>query len=647
MKQKYYNLFASGVTIVKASMVVIMLMILIPSPEAMATDPPVTNIGGRVNSYARVTSLDHHSKQITIDNVDGNTNDFNIGSKVLIIQMKGATINTSNSSHFGSITSLNSAGNYEFTTVVGRSGNTMWLESLERSYSTGGNIQLVSIPQYISAHVSSSITALPWNPGSGRGGVVVFEVIHELTLNADIRADGAGFKGGAINTTGNNNNANNSTFGSNKASGYGTKGEGVAAYIPNQEYGRGALANGGGGGNTHNGGGGGGGNFSAAGGGGTGWPQDGVEGGDGIGGNGFTYDSGLNKIFMGGGGGSGQQNDGRSSAGANGGGIIIIRAGKLKATNAFTISANGANASHTSGDDGAGGAGGGGTILLDILDYAIDTEVHITAKGGNGGNVDSGDKHGGGGGGGSGAVLFSLAPSDKIIIDNQAGKAGNDRRDGFTTAKAGEAPCLSSYCDPITEWYPMGSLTPLPVELLYFEGKTLAQLNLLEWATASERDNDYFTVERSIDGMVFIPLANIKGGGTKSTPTTYSFEDGNVQGKSYYYRLRQTDFDGKSTIHPIVYVPRSLGQESNVFKIGPNPFNDTFMIDLGTTIDQNVGVLIYDPNGKLVSNGHIKAVHGQAKYEYRVEENLPSGIYYLKLDGSIEGRYNPIKIIKQ
>lgn len=99
----------------------------------MAIDPPA-NIGGMINSYAKVTSLNSSNSQLIIDNIFGNSSDFSIGSKVLIIQMKGATVHTDNNSNFGGIINLNNAGNYEFATVANKSGNTIWLESLVRNY---------------------------------------------------------------------------------------------------------------------------------------------------------------------------------------------------------------------------------------------------------------------------------------------------------------------------------------------------------------------------------------------------------------------------------------------------------------------------------------------------------------------------------
>lgn len=643
MKDKRYIGFSPEITILSAIVMIIIMMIGTPS-VSFATDPPA-KIGGVINSYARILTLNSIEKRITIDNISGNSSDFNIGRKVLIIQMKGANIHTTNNGNYGIVSNLNNAGNYELTTVVNRSGNTIWLETVERNYTASGSVQLVSVPQYTSAEVVSTITALSWDPAQGRGGIVALEVQHELTLSANIRADLSGFRGGAVNGTGSSNDANNNTYRANQASGYGRKGEGIAAYISNQEFGRGPLANGGGGGNTHNAGGGGGANFASGGGGGTGWPQNNVEGGDGLGGHGFVYEHNVNKIFMGGGGGSGQQNDGTASAGANGGGIVLIRAGKLNATRAATISANGGHANNTTGNDGAGGAGAGGTIFLDVLNFANDMEIQVEARGGNGGNVASGDKHGGGGGGGSGAVLFHLPPNDKIIIDNQPGIPGNDRTNGSTTATAGSPPCALAPCDPITGWVPAGNLTPLPVALLFFKGEAKGNANLLTWATASEIDNDYFIIEKSRDGKAFTPLVRIQGNGTTSSPLNYEYKDVDVYGRSYYYRLVQTDFNGKRTLHPIVYISRSLPGEDAI-EVGPNPFNNTIHIHLSTHDDQLVAVHIFDQYGKIVSKGHFKALEGHTTYEYQVEESLPSGIYYLKVNGDA-GLQDAVKIIKQ
>lgn len=84
----------------------------------------------------------------------------------------------------------------------------------------------------------------------------------------------------------------------------------------------------------------------------------------------------------------------------------------------------------------------------------------------------------------------------------------------------------------------------LPMELTSFNGKALEQGNLLTWETKTENENDYFTVERSLDGDTWTPVAIIDGSGTTMAPTQYDILDTHRENAIQYYRLSQTDFNG-------------------------------------------------------------------------------------------------------
>jgi len=84
----------------------------------------------------------------------------------------------------------------------------------------------------------------------------------------------------------------------------------------------------------------------------------------------------------------------------------------------------------------------------------------------------------------------------------------------------------------------------LPIELSQFIGNVNEEDNLLYWETESERNNDYFILERSKNGVDFEILTHVKGAGNATVLNTYSFIDENVTNELYYYRLSQTDFDG-------------------------------------------------------------------------------------------------------
>jgi len=105
----------------------------------------------------------------------------------------------------------------------------------------------------------------------------------------------------------------------------------------------------------------------------------------------------------------------------------------------------------------------------------------------------------------------------------------------------------------------------LPIELIFFNGMESNGNNLLYWATASEKDNDYFTLERSIDGNNWDVVSNIEAAGNSQEELNYSYVDKQYKrGEVNYYRLSQTDFDGQKEYFNIVAIDNSLNQKKVV-----------------------------------------------------------------------------------
>lgn len=98
----------------------------------------------------------------------------------------------------------------------------------------------------------------------------------------------------------------------------------------------------------------------------------------------------------------------------------------------------------------------------------------------------------------------------------------------------------------------------LPIELQIFKAKSESYNNLISWITASEKDNAEFSIERSSDGINFTSIGRVKGSGSTNTQRSYSFSD-EAPLSMNYYRLRQTDFNGTSTVSNIVSVSREKG----------------------------------------------------------------------------------------
>ncbi|MDX1955194.1 MAG: hypothetical protein SFU20_06635, partial [Chitinophagaceae bacterium] len=200
------------------------------------------------------------------------TNDaLSNGDLVMIIQMQGADMNTTNTSNYGTITNYNGVGSFELKTVYNVSGNTIYFcEGLVNAYTQSGRrrAQIVRIPRLSSLTVASgvTITGNPWNGSTG--GIVAIEVSGTTTVNGSISASEIGYRGGADNkgvSLGSGAASNSNYFSSTTNNHDAAKGEGIVGNQTDYEslggsLGRGAPANGGGGGNGHNSGGGGGSN---------------------------------------------------------------------------------------------------------------------------------------------------------------------------------------------------------------------------------------------------------------------------------------------------------------------------------------------------------------------------------------------------
>jgi len=414
-----------------------------------------TELRGRVNQYAAVTSIDTCRNIVRITPVAW----LQKNDRVMIIQMKGAIVDTSESPGAGTVSSLGSAGLWELCTVdTIINGSIRLTERLLHRYATAHGVQLVKVARARTAEIMGPITGQSWNGTTG--GVIAIECIDTLTLHANISARGLGYRGGAVSV--NTRDTAVTMWSSRDDAGLGgRKGEGCTATIRSHGAGRSPWANGGGGGNARNGGGGGGGNGGRGGSGGS-QPSDLAPANvNGIGGNDLSQNVNA-RIFFGGGGGGGHQNDFKGSAGAAGGGIVVISTPVLVSDSNVVIDARGNDAMDAL-EDGAGGGGGGGSIVL----YArsIVGRPLCSVDGGAGGeNNGSGGCFAPGGGGGGGVVLTSVAVATSI----RSGAGGSvhaqecltDLHHGATNGVDGIVRSLTSIPSSTSSFVPAKIRTP-------------------------------------------------------------------------------------------------------------------------------------------------------------------------------------------
>tara|TARA_B100000809_G_scaffold184866_1_gene182898 strand:- start:516 stop:3248 length:2733 start_codon:yes stop_codon:yes gene_type:complete len=168
------------------------------------------------------------------------------------------------------------------------------------------------------------------------------------------------------------------------------------------------------------------------------------------------------------------------------------------------------------------------------------------------------------------------------------------------------------------------SATPLPVQILSFDAKCNTNKVVLNWSTASEINNDYFTIERSTDAINFNPIALVNGNGTSSELISYSWtDDSKISGRTYY-RLKQTDFNGSFEYHGLKSVSCEHETEISIY---PNPFENSFKVQLSKNISYPIKVEVIDYLGRNVYSQRIE----NATTEIFLNEKVTAGTYFLKV----------------
>jgi hypothetical protein len=185
-------------------------------------------------------------------------------------------------------------------------------------------------------------------------------------------------------------------------------------------------------------------------------------------------------------------------------------------------------------------------------------------------------------------------------IDNTIAlmEAGDDIPNS-TTALYGEEPESGSF---------------MVIELLSLTATERDEYNLIDWTTLSEKNNDYFTLERSSNGVDFRPITAMKGTGTSNTQRTYLYKDMNPMRGVSYYRLTRTDFDGTFKRSKVIAVRRHF---SSFFQVDPleDARDGIYNVNI---ITENFGVYdlnILDMTGKEVYSEKINVIENEINHE--------------------------------
>ncbi|KAA3437491.1 T9SS type A sorting domain-containing protein [Rufibacter hautae] len=176
---------------------------------------------------------------------------------------------------------------------------------------------------------------------------------------------------------------------------------------------------------------------------------------------------------------------------------------------------------------------------------------------------------------------------------------------------------------------------PLPVTLTRFEGASRSGAVVLAWSTASEKNNDRFEIERSINGKDFKKVGEVKGNGNSSATVDYSYTDRNAASGTVYYRLRQVDFDNAFEYSKVIAVSHAATASNNAaVSVYPNPVSDgRVSIRFQDQVKGSATVRLVDVSGRVLHTQEVASVEGEIALNL-TSLNLKAGIYLISVNAN-------------
>ncbi|MBI3510364.1 MAG: hypothetical protein HY064_06850 [Bacteroidetes bacterium] len=206
---------------------------------------------------------------------------------------------------------------------------------------------------------------------------------------------------------------------------------------------------------------------------------------------------------------------------------------------------------------------------------------------------------------------------------------GNGGNTGTTAAGTVTSAAPVSYFSPFTI-----GLIPiaLPIEILKFDGMCNGNSVLLNWSTASETNNDFFTVERSVDENNFVAIGTVDGAGNSSSVLHYSFIDKDDLPGEKYYRIRQTDFNGAFTFSSIIAV-NSTGCETNTSLLANASINND-ILELNYAHGAGpVSIEVFSADGKFMF--HESGLPEEFRYSINTS-SWSRSVYFVRITDGID-----------
>ena len=236
-------------------------------------------------------------------------------------------------------------------------------------------------------------------------------------------------------------------------------------------------------------------------------------------------------------------------------------------------------------------------------------------------------------------------PSNYVLLYRNSPSATFTIVPGTTPSASGDQVRFAVDASNITTnfYYTIGTLdpatSPLPIELLEFKAKLGKEGVEISWITATEINNDFFTVEKSNTGFDFYSLTKIAGAGNSTQQLRYSVTDISPFQGINYYRLKQTDYDGKFDYSRVISTDVESPLPTN--SIYPNPNEGkSFYINLPNSGYRNILINIQGLDGKIILS---EPVYESGTFEFIPSVKLASGVYIIFIFDN--GNFSNVKLV--
>ncbi|MEZ4967060.1 MAG: T9SS type A sorting domain-containing protein [Saprospiraceae bacterium] len=298
-------------------------------------------------------------------------------------------------------------------------------------------------------------------------------------------------------------------------------------------------------------------------------------------------------------------------------------------------SGGGGGALNGDGESASSGGDGGGQVLFNGISPGGEGSRNLLSNPPSGIN-DGGNGMGGGGGGGDGATADNAAGGGGGHSGGDAGNvvaassfnSGDDPADTPGTLGAGSSGPKSTPSNPGT--ISIVCLQALPVALLDFRVVLTGPTAKLLWSTASELENMGFEIERSTNGSQWTHLGFVAGHGTTTEIHQYTFNDPAPAPGVNYYRLKQTDDNGKFEYSPIAIA--DVRSNEHPFSLYPNPSPDGYlMLRVDSPTEGDALLEIYDWAGYRVYKKPVPLLKGTVLYPVLLN-TFPKGAYAVRME---------------